>query len=356
MTAPVQNFADQLVGQTLNNGWHVVRRVVRGENATGGAFSKPYAVTDRHGREAFCKAFDLTAARHSTNEVFREMERILRAYRYERDLVQRCASKKMDRVVTVWDSGEIEVEPGNPFSLVPYLVFEMASGDVHAHLDFSAGIDAALSMKTLHEVSVALVQLHEQSIAHQDIKPSNVMVFEGFGAKLGDLGRASAEGSPIDHDLSRWAGDAKYTPPELLYGWGSNDWGERRLGCDAYMFGSLGLFLLTRLCLAAEIQARLPEELRWTNFRGSSADLLPFLRTATNEIVLKVEPHLPLEIRSQVVQMIRELCDPDPNLRGHPAERRHKRGNPFELRRYTTLLDLLRRKAEAAVLRARTSR
>ena len=329
MTAPVQNFADQLAGLSLENGWTVVRRLERKPDTTGGVFSKAYIVADSKGREAFCKAIDLTAAQGS-GEIFREMERILRAYRYERDLVQRCATSKMDRIVKVWDSGEVVVQPGNPYSLVPYLIFEMATGDVHAHLDFSAGIDVAFTMKTLHEVSIALVQLHQQSIAHQDVKPSNVVVFKGFGAKLGDLGRASAQGLPIDHDDEHWAGDGKYTPPELLYGRGGSDWGSRRLGCDAYMFGALGLFLLTGLCLSWEIQIRLPEDLRRDRYKGAFTDLLPYLRQATNEVILKVEPHVPCEIRDDFVRMLRELCDPDPSRRGHPTQRRQRHGNPYE--------------------------
>lgn len=283
MTVSIPNFADQLVGLSLVNGWTAVRRLDRKPDATGGVFSKAYIVADGNGGEAFCKAIDLTAAQRS-DDIIGEMERILRAYRYERDLVQRCAGSKMDRIVKIWDSGQVVVQPGNPFSLVPYLIFEMATGDVHAHLDFSASIDVAFAMRTLHEVCIALVQLHQQSIAHQDVKPSNVVVFTGFGAKLADLGRASAQGLPIDHDDHAWAGDRKYTPPELLYGRGDGDWGPRRLGCDAYMLGALALFLLSGLCLSVEVQRRLSPPLRREQFKGAFADLQPFLRQATNEM------------------------------------------------------------------------
>jgi serine/threonine protein kinase len=355
MTAPLPNFADHLVGQTLNNSWRVVRQVARKANATGGVFSKPYIVQDGEGNEAFCKAIDLMAA-HESGDVVSEMQRILRAYLYERDLVARCASAKMDRIVKVWDSGQINVQPGNPFSMVPFLIFEMADGDMHAHLDFSVGIDVAFTVRTLHEVSVALVQLHQHSIAHQDIKPSNVVVFKNFGAKLSDLGRASTQGVAVEHDDKTWAGDGKYTPPELLYGFGGADWGMRRLGCDTYMFGALATFLLTGLCMAVEIQRRLPPPLQYDKYRGAYADVLPYLRQATNEVILEVEPHIPSVIRSDIVRIVRELCDADPAQRGHPQQRKMKHGNPFDLRRYTTELDVLRRKAETLVLTGRTGR
>lgn len=314
-----------------------------------------YQVENAEGHAAFLKAIDLTAAR-SFPDVFRALEGILRAYNYERDLVRRCASAKTDRIVTIWDSGQVEIEPGNPFSLVPYLIFEMADGDIHKHIDFSRGVDIAFAARTLHEVSVGLSQLHQLSIAHQDVKPSNVVVFPGAGAKLGDLGRASSQGVPIDHDHAPWAGDAKYTPPELLYGAGStSDWATRRVGCDAYMFGALAVFLMSGLCVSAEIQQRLPPALRRDVFRGSYLDVLPFIVQATNELILEVEASIPHEIRSGIGAMIRSLCEPDPAKRGHPAQRKQKHGNPYDLRRYTSELDIIRRRAEASVLRARSA-
>ncbi len=51
---------------------------------------------------------------------------------------------------------------------------------------------------------------------------------------------------------------------------------------------------------------------------------------------------MPIEIRLQIMTMIRQLCDPDPELRGHPRNR----AVPYELQRYVTELDVLARKAE----------
>jgi serine/threonine protein kinase len=353
MTSPIRNFSSELTGLTLSNGWVVVAPLQRKSAVTGGNFSRPYIAENAEGRRAFLKAIDLTEALRAP-DVLRAMDMILRAFIYERDLVERCAKAKMDRIVKVWDSGEVEIEKGNPFSLVSYLIFEMADGDVHAHVDFSRGIDVAFAVQTLHDVSVALTQLHQQSIAHQDVKPSNVVVFKRDGAKLGDLGRASSNGHPIDHDLAQWAGDGKYTPPELLYNACPSDWNSRRLGCDAYMFGALAIFLVSGLCIAAEVQHRLPAPLQQRAFTGSYIDVLPFISKVTNEILIEVDAQLPLEIRGKLGAMIRALVEADPAKRGHPEQRKQKFGNPFDLRRYTTELDLLRRKAEAAAMRNRT--
>ena len=338
----------------LPGDWTVVRRLARKPAATGGTFSSPYIVRDRGGHQAFLKAIDL-----STPDVVQDLaghlERTLRCFRYERDLVEKCGAAKMDRIVRVIESGEMYVEPGNASSVVFFLVFEIADGDVHSVLDFSRGVDVCWTMRTLHEVSIALTQLHQRLIAHQDVKPSNVVMFGKVGSKLGDLGRASTQGVIIDHDHAQWAGDRKYSPPELIYGFGSDDWSMRRFGCDAYMFGALAVFLLTGTCVMPEIQFRLPASLQLGSFAGAYSDLLPHLRQATNELLIEVEQQVPLEIRVGTMGMIRALLDPDPATRGHPKQRLVKHGNQYELRRYTTELDLLRKKADAQFMRARKS-
>lgn len=337
---------------TLPGGWTVDRPLARAANATGSVFSTPYVVRDKNGHEAFLKAMDLSQS-FGRPDMLAHMERTLRCFRYERDLVKKCADRKMDRIVRVLDSGEVLVDPTNQFSVVFFLVFEMAEGDVHSFLDLSAGIDTRWTIRTLFEVSIGLTQLHARQIAHQDIKPSNVIVFRDTGSKIGDLGKASSQGAAIDHDDDQWAGDGKYTPPELMYGFGSADWMTRRFGCDAYMFGALAVFLVTGLCVTPEIQDRLPPELCIGTFSGPYVDLLPFLRQATNELLLEVEMQVAEEIRPGIMGMARELLEPDPTLRGHRALRQIRHGNRYDLRRYTTELDVMLRKAEHAAISAR---
>lgn len=354
MTIPIPNYAAQLQGLTLPGGWTVVQQLTRKPSATGGAFSSPYIVQDENGHKAFLKAIDLSTPA-VVDDLAAHLERTLRSFRYERDLVTMCGQAKMDRIVRVVESGQLYVEPGNASSVVFFLVFEIADGDVHSVLDFARGVDVRMTMRTLHEISIALTQLHQRMIAHQDVKPSNVIMFSEVGSKLGDLGRASTQGIMIDHDLAQWAGDSKYSPPELLYGFVSDNWTVRRFGCDAYMFGALAVFLLTATCVSNEIQARLPAEVRRGAFGGAYSDLLPFLRQVTNELLIEVEKQVPLVIRSGTMAMLRALLDPDPATRGHPQQRRIKHGNPYALHRYTTELDILRKKADAEFLRARKS-
>src|ERR687892_267014 len=60
-------------------------------------------------------------------------------------------------------------------------------------------------------------------------KPSNVLLFDGDESKLGDLGRAAAQGYEPPHEDSYIAGDQTYAPPELLYHHMDPEWSRRRL-------------------------------------------------------------------------------------------------------------------------------
>ena len=58
--------------------------------------------------------------------------------------------------------------------------------------------------RTLHHIAVGLQQLHGEGIAHQDLKPSNVLFFETFGAKLADLGCADTLKNPASSPHGHW--------------------------------------------------------------------------------------------------------------------------------------------------------
>lgn len=78
------------------------------------------------------------------------------------------------------------VVPGQGFTKVFYLIFELADGDIRRHLAVQESLDLAFVLRTLHHVAVGLDQLHRADIAHQDLKPSNVLIYtKEMGAKQG---------------------------------------------------------------------------------------------------------------------------------------------------------------------------
>lgn len=234
--------AQMLLGRELPKGWKVVEQLPAPSErgGTGGHFSVGYIVEGPDGKQAFLKALDLSSAFHAP-DMMSELKRMTTAYTYERDLLAKCKAKNLDRVVVAIDDGQVQVE--NFPAPVPYLVFQRADGTVREHLVNLAGsVELAWKLRALHHIATALRQLHGLRVAHQDLKPSNVLVFAGRESKVGDLGRASTMDDPQPHDDCQFAGDRTYAPPELLYGFGSRDWNERRFGCDAYHLGSMVIF------------------------------------------------------------------------------------------------------------------
>jgi serine/threonine protein kinase len=109
------------------------------------------------------------------------------AYLFECAVLKRCGERNLDRVVRAITSGTITINEPSANGVVEYLIFELADGDVRSHLRFSADFDLAWRLRCLHHIATGLKQLHGCGIAHQDLKPSNVLVFAGTTSKLSDL-------------------------------------------------------------------------------------------------------------------------------------------------------------------------
>jgi hypothetical protein len=78
---------------------------------------------------------------------------------------------------------------------------------------------------------------------------------------------------------------------------------------------------------------------------------LPYVRDAFDHAVNVIAASLPQHLRETLEMLVRQLCDPDPTLRGDPKERGPSR-NRYSLERYTTQFDLLARRAECGLFRS----
>lgn len=328
--------AERLVGKKLLNGWTVVDYVNKKPGATGSNFSVGYQVRDEHGREAFLKALDFSGAMGSSDPT-RKLEEMTATFNFERDLLIKCKSGSLDRVVRALEDGSIEID-GMP---VPYLIFELADCDMRAHMDLSAKLDLAWMLRILHHVTVGLSQLHGLRIAHQDLKPSNVLIFNGLIGKLADLGRSAHPDHQPPHAEFVIPGGFPYAPPELRYGYAHPDFKTRRFGSDLFLLGNIILFSFTRLTMSAVLLAHITPEQMPPKWKGTYQDVLPYLQNAFNDALDSIENHIPVEVRDDILTMLRQLCEPDLSKRGHPLNR-----NNFSLERYITKLNLLAYKAE----------
>ena len=343
-----------LEGRRLNSEWTVLQRVDSPEFATGGAFSCGYLVENSEGTRGYLKAFDFFSGLNVDDDNWTlRLEHFLAEFNYEKSLLELCKNRRFSRVVHAVDSGGVLMSENQPLlhNKVQYIIFELADGDIRNQIAQTDELDVPLVLKIFHHLALGLHQLHSINAAHQDLKPSNVLLFEGLrSAKLGDLGRATRkeEKSPNDHLVI--AGQQSYAPPELLYGALPDTWEARRMGCDVYLFGSMIASLFTTVSMTALIMMNLDQRLKPDIWHGPYEEILPHIRQAYSEAVDYVSHEFAIagltgELKDRLTEALKQLCDPDPSLRGHPSDRRMQWGNQYSLQRYINLFDLLSRKA-----------
>lgn len=308
-------------GLVLDGGWTVGDRLDP-PGGTGGCFSVRYRVTSAAGVGAFLKALDISATLSQSPDIVSALQKLLTDYEFERELVEKC--NRMSRVVRGLAFGQATV-PGSFVGPVPYLIFELADGgDVRRYLGSLDSIhDIAWKLTALHDIATGLNQLHGKNIAHQDLKPSNVLVFEHKTRKIADLGCATERGKigPRDHLL--FSGDPNYPPLEVFYGYEFKDWDERRFGYDLYLLGSMIAFFFTQQPMSALLLRHLDQRFYPQTWKGTFAEVLPYLHTAFSQALRELRGHIEdASLADGLTRIVSELSNPDPARRGVPASRR----------------------------------
>jgi len=335
---------EQLEGEKLPDGWTVGKMITK-KGGTGANFSVGYIVHHDDGRQCYLKAMDYHEQMnvHSSPA---ELEFTAKMYGFEKCICEACRDFHMSHVIHAITSGSIIPHPSAPYGKVEYIIFELAAGDVRGHLDTHDLFDTAFMLRVVHNTGVALQQLHEAKIAHQDVKPSNIMIIpNNGGAKVGDLGRAWTQMFAGPHEDFDIPGDTGYAPVELLYNAISTDPKCRRFAADLYHFGNLIAFVFARAHINSMLQNHLAREHRPGRWGGSYSEVLPYVKAAFGAVLAELKPLLPLEFAEELLAMIAQLCEPDPMLRGHPMNRIGHQ-DQYSLQRYISKLDVLAKKAE----------
>lgn len=338
--ATVSSPAEMLLNKEIN-GWKVVSEMGSYQGQSGGNFSSGYIV-EKDGGRAFLKAMDLERA-FIRGAV--AIQREISQYLFERQVLDFCGDKRLSGVIRLYDAGEIDIQnTGNPANIIYFLIFELADGDIRRELTVGGFKSNSWRLRVLHQSAVALVQLHNAEIAHQDLKPSNVLSFEADKRfKVGDLGRCTSNKFKAPTDVFDFPGDRSYAPPEYHYNAVPVLHMDKRLGSDAYLLGSLISFLFSNVgALIATLQ-KLPDEYRPDAWRGDYVDALPYLEKSHTEATLALKKLLPPDISEELASAYFNLSHPNPLLRGHPDARRQT-GRPLGLDRYRSLFDRLTHK------------
>ena len=330
--------AEQLQGEALSNGWIVGDRLARTAAQTGGCFSCSYRVSNPDGRMAFLKAMDYTAALKEPDPA-KALNELTSAFLFEREVLEECADKKMSRIVRAIDGGTTIIGGLS----VQYLIFEEArNGDLRRHLADATQFNLVWALTCAHNICVGVRQLNSANIAHQDLKPSNVLCFEDTGQKLADLGRAWHKSRYSPHDSKLFAGDWGYAPPEFLYGYACPEESDRRFGGDFYLAGSLILFLFSGLRASQMLINALAPEHQPRTYTGTYQEVLPYLQHAFSSNIAQIGSWFSDSVlREEIVDVIQQMCDPDLSTRG---DRSHtaKFGSRFSLERFVSRFDRLR--------------
>ncbi|MEX2411341.1 MAG: protein kinase [Candidatus Paceibacterota bacterium] len=350
------NAAHSLEGRTSESGWFVKKKQDRDVNQSGSNFSVGYIV-EKNDETCFMKAFDFAgflslAVPKDEEEAIDPVDVIndmTTAYIYERELSKHCQDKHVTKVSFVKESGQ-EYIKGFSIQFVPYLIFDLAEGDVRRTLNISGSLDYAWRFKSLHDIAIGLKQLHTIEVSHQDLKPSNVLVFSNE-SKIGDLGRSICKDIEGPYSKSAFTGDRTYAPPEIWYRYYEKDWQKRVFATDCYMLGSMIVFYFSGISMSALLRKHIPDNFSWERWTGSIEELKPYLENAFSSALDEFEMNINKEVfKKDLRQLVEYLCNPFPERRGHPINI-SSRGNSYNMERFVTMLDVLKAKAELHLMK-----
>jgi serine/threonine protein kinase len=311
--------AESLEGLKINDRWNVVKRIIPNKKNTGGCFSAAYVVEDENGI-AFLKAIDFNAFFNSGKKnVVDAIKEMTDAYTYERDLLYRCKKNSLSKVSVIIDEGIIELDSFTIINKVPYLVFDMADGDIRTVIDFTSSIDYCWKIKSLHSIAVGLKQLHGIKIGHQDIKPSNILLFDDKKiSKIGDLGRSLCKDLSAPHDFGGFVGDPNYSPPEYYYGITHTDWDFRVKSTDFYLFGSMITFYFSALNMTTLLFQNTHKSFWPQSWGGDYSSVLPYLVDSFQKAMLEFQDSIDDDLlKRELKKIVEYCCHPDPKMRGH---------------------------------------
>jgi serine/threonine protein kinase len=146
-------------------------------------------------------------------------------------------------------------------------------------------------------------------------------------------------------------GTKAYAPPELLYGSPAGDFVRRRFGCDAYLLGSMAVYLFTGLSATAFLLAETAEIHRPAQWNDGFSAVLPYLKSAFGRVQEKLNSTIAVRaVKDDLLQMITQLCEPDPEHRGHALNRPY-RERQYSLERYVSRTDLMSRRLDYLVVK-----
>jgi serine/threonine protein kinase len=333
--------AGQLLGITLQTGWKLVQKLQRVPGGSGSNFGVGYKAERQVGsvtERAFVKAIDFVKALNAADP-FVELLKLTTQAVFEREAMELCEERRLSRLIKLKSSEYVNLDPGkNPMNQVLCLVMEDGHGDIRRQITQVGGLPSSVVLHVLEDMALGLAQLHRHGVAHQDVKPSNVITMTDMNVatnnlfKVADLGRVVRKDKLGPYDQMSWPGDKNYAPPERWYGFVPPQWSDAREASDAYMLGSLACFLFSGVTMQALMHRDLAPAMHPKNWSGSFNDsLIQVLRSQQFKIIANdIAPTIHSSVRDGVVSIIKDLVEPDPMRRGDKRARAQAGGPGLE--------------------------
>ena len=332
-----------LEGVTFKSGWKIIKKVKAKPGSTGGSFSVCYHA-EKDGQKGFLKALNiLSFLRDDNPDILQATTESLNTFNFERDLMKKCSDKNLSKVTKLLDAGQENIN-GYLIANVYYLIFERASGDVRNHMNFSNSVDIAWKLRSLHNIATGLKQLHSIDISHQDVKPSNIFIYDKIASKLGDLGRSLSKGHNGPHSELNFSGDNRYAPPEVFHGFFMPEWDDRVKSIDLYLLGSMAAYYFTGQSMTALLSKNINSRINILTMSFENA--LIYWIDAFDKVLIQIESCISnYPQKEELIKILRMLCYPDPRIRGHAKNIMNGKNN-FRLERVVTAINVLAKKAE----------
>lgn len=331
-TLKPQTPAQLLTGVTLPSGWKLVEQLKRTPGSSGSNFGTGYRAERPKGGEvehAFVKAMDFVRAMEEADPMA-ELLKLTSEATFEREAMQLCGERRLSRLVQLISWEYINLHPAKDLMhQVLCLVMEVGSGDIRRQITRIGALPTSVILHILEDTALGMAQLHRNGIAHQDVKPSNVISMTDLSNaaqnlfKVADLGRIVRKGVPGPYDRAPWPGDGRYAPPEVWYSYTPPQWPDAREASDAYMLGSLACFLFCGVTMQSLLVREVPPAMLPGTWSGGYNDsLLQVLRSKQSSILANtIAPTINEKVRDGVINIIRELIEPDPLKRGDKRAR-----------------------------------
>lgn len=342
--------AEGLVGVTLPTGWLLEEQRPGYAGKTGSNFCVGYTGV-KDGVKAFIKVVDVLGVVREATDFISDLLRATAEVEAERSTLNLCKDKALSRIIHIIESGQAQAPHygSSPEGTVFYFVFERANSDVREQISLGHNAHAVWNFRVLRDVALAIDQLQRVGVAHQDIKPSNILLMEppekaGIH-KLGDFGRAVRKEVAGPHDVHVFPGDQRYAPLSAFYGLREAEWTDGRVSTDLYMLGLLACYLFSGANLTELQLLAIPDVLKPGKWPGSFGDALPILVDVHARALEKIAPSFPEPFRQELITIVKQLTHPNPTLRGDTKARARK-GKPVGTEVFVSRFERLAKQAE----------